>query len=538
MKLLNKLKAKLSKGLPTKFSTLLKLNAVIILLLLIVIGSCVFYLNTSFKQERQALRKKERLKRLTAEFISATNYITEEARKYSLRGDEEYYKNYHQVVKDEKPRQQIVKEVKSLKLPTSDLKLINKAMEEVKRLKSTERMVLERAEKGNFMNARSIIFGDFYEKTHSRVLDLVRKFEQQTGDKLDVKIEQIEQRISLLLTTIKILILIIPVIVILISVILYRRLTSSVDKATSFVNQIASGNLTIEPLEIKKEDEIGVLMKDINQMFLHLKELVNQLSNSIESLSAYSEQLSESADQGHETIATTNHHLQNMQSIINEISQDSEAATEVMQTTTEKVETGSSYVEETIDSIKQVDRKVEQTAEAIQDLATKSEEIDEIVELIHNIAEQTNLLALNASIEAARAGEAGQGFAVVAEEIRELAEETDQATENIANLITEIKEKSQVGLKAVKEVENKAEKRERVADKTGEVFVEIEEASQETTAKIEETAAATEELASHSEEIMDASQGVADMSDEIAESSHQLVTMAQELNELIAEFEI
>lgn len=77
--------------------------------------------------------------------------------------------------------------------------------------------------------------------------------------------------------------------------------------------------------------------------------------------------------------------------------------------------------------------------EEIQNVNTVTGKIDEVMEFIKDIADETRLLGLNAAIEAARAGEAGQGFGVVAQEIRNLSADSKQTVGKIKELTGIIK---------------------------------------------------------------------------------------------------
>jgi uncharacterized protein YoxC len=83
-------------------------------------------------------------------------------------------------------------------------------------------------------------------------------------------------------------------------------------------------------------------------------------------------------------------------------------------------------------------KQARQAEQVINTLEQSLRRVASTAELITGIAGQTRLLALNATIEAARAGELGEGFTVVANEVKELANNTARSTEQITATINDL----------------------------------------------------------------------------------------------------
>jgi methyl-accepting chemotaxis protein len=74
-----------------------------------------------------------------------------------------------------------------------------------------------------------------------------------------------------------------------------------------------------------------------------------------------------------------------------------------------------------VDALKAIQKSRDELAAEIRTLVSYTDELRKMASDVESIAFQTNMLALNAAIEAAHAGTAGQGFAVVAHEVRNLS---------------------------------------------------------------------------------------------------------------------
>ncbi len=234
---------------------------------------------------------------------------------------------------------------------------------------------------------------------------------------------------------------------------LYRPILAL--KAT--IVDLAQGNADLtQRLTVNSNDDLGQIAEAVNRFVSNLQEMMLEISQSTDHISAGIEQLRTQTE--HNNTVLIDHAsetdqvvvaITEMSSTADSVAQNAAQSATFTQQSADEARKSKTVVEGAVHGVADLVNEVEAMALNIQTMNEDTDRISTVLSVIGEIADQTNLLALNAAIEAARAGEQGRGFAVVADEVRTLAARTQQSTSEINEMLTRLRNGADMVVRAM-----------------------------------------------------------------------------------------
>ncbi|AFY62687.1 methyl-accepting chemotaxis protein [Synechococcus sp. PCC 6312] len=292
-------------------------------------------------------------------------------------------------------------------------------------------------------------------------------------------------------------------------------------------------------------DAFNATVRSLRDIVMQVQAAANQVQDAARSSETSVQRLSTEARTQAEVIANTLESVANIAQSIQTVAASAQEAAQIARQARESAQVGDQTMDATVDSMENIRTSVAETSKRMKRLAESSQEVSKIVNIISGISEKTNLLAFNASIEAARAGENGQGFRVVADEVRRLAERVTDSTHEIEQLVTGIQQETADVLSQMEASTTQVVKGTQLVAQTKDTLQGLASISQEIDALLESISKSTVSQTEASlvvnetiQEVATIAQTTSSESEGVASSMQTLVSVAEKLQSTVSRFQV
>jgi len=257
---------------------------------------------------------------------------------------------------------------------------------------------------------------------------------------------------------------------------------------------------------------------------------VNEVRDASRRVTESIQEISEGTENQDEALQSVLQEMENLSTSVEEIASLSNEVADLAERTAETGRTGREAAREAIQGMNSIEEESQSAVDQIRQLDREMDEIDELVEFVVSVANQTNRLALNANIEASRAssGEETEGFAAVANEIRELAADTKDATEDIRESVERVQAQADQTVDSVTTTGELIETNTASVRDAVDALDEIADYAEETNTGIQEITAATQQQAASTQQVVSMVDRATDISRTTATESQTVAAAAEQ----------